>query len=383
MNIMTRGTVVLFSMCGLSSAIAAPDIEANHPTMDFESWVRSGQTRVQSTLWIYNRGTSDLHIGDIGAADPLAPPFAIRSGCAHQTLAPSAHCELGIELTTNVPGLLSDSFDIASDDPDESPLTIQVRARVAANFLDGKLDGFAAPAQLTCQNLETGQTVRRRLLDTTRWNCLQAGLLAQSDDSLKVTISGRAEADAIDSAPASPPVSRQILRGGGRAPELVVDPLVNLGRVSTLFPEQVEAVLISNNSDVPVHFIEIATTNPVAEPFFVNVDRLSHETCAPHSGCEGTGGLQIGLRVANGVFSDSFSITTDDPVTPEITVQVVGEGVDDMINATSVGFDVIVTTCRNVTSGQSIVIDGANCTDRGLHAQVGDKIVMTMGGWKQ
>jgi hypothetical protein len=238
---------------------ADPDIDANEPTMDFGHRPLSDKTVVQFDLWVFNHDTSDLHSGAIGGLDPLAPPFS----------------QMG-----------------------------------------------SVPATLRCANRTTGQVVQETLNDATQWDCLQAGLVA-NNDRVRVFVFGQAESHTIDRTTATR-ISRDQSNMHTPAPELVVNPLfVDFGWISTIQGEAVEAATLQNNNDVPVHFSEIATTNPVAEPFFV-VDPLSHGICAVHSNCAGTGGLQIGMRLVDGEYSDSFSITSDDPVNPAITVQVVG-----------------------------------------------------------
>ncbi len=74
-----------------------------------------------------NGGTENLVLGDIAQADPLADPFAITAdNCSGTTLAGGGQCTLSIRFTASSSGIVSDSFDIPSNDPSLNPLTVPV-----------------------------------------------------------------------------------------------------------------------------------------------------------------------------------------------------------------------------------------------------------------
>jgi len=79
------------------------------------------------TVRITNDGGADLIISTIAQTDALDAPFSITAdACSNQTLAPFANCSLTVRFKPTVPGSFSDTFDIPSNDPDESSVTISV-----------------------------------------------------------------------------------------------------------------------------------------------------------------------------------------------------------------------------------------------------------------
>jgi hypothetical protein len=118
---------------------------------------------------------------------------------------------------------------------------------------------------------------------------------------------------------------------------------------------------------------------------FVSVDRLSHRDCGPNAPrCGPSSPLDIGLRPIVGQYSDSFSITTNDPETPVATVRVVGEVVADMVTGSVIGLDAAATTCRNVRTGQAVELSDFrevwNCTKGNFAVQAGDLIMTRIRG---
>ena len=379
---------ILAVLAVTAPAFAAPGIEVNRPVMDFEEHVFNANGHVHSNLWIFNRGTTDLHIGDVGVGNPPDYPFDVGPQCANTTIPPSGHCELDVEQFMGELGSFEGDFDIESDDPDEPTVTVTTRGRIALSYLEGKLDGIAPPAILRCVNFTNKQIVQQALTDTSRWDCLAAGLEAADRDEIKVTIRGRAEADTLDALPGRSGAPRAD-QARTVSPDLVVDPLVvDMGVVDVIQAEWGAGVLVTNDNAVPITFSEVATTDPLAEPLFVVVDRLSHNTCNPGVQCEGGGGLQLGLRaLVPGVYSDTFSITSNDPVTPNVTVQVRAEVVADRITLTMVGLRNLrhSVRCWNKTTQQQFIYEGKglNCTQRGLRASANDRIFIAFEDFKE
>ncbi len=108
-----------------AAGASAADIALDATSHDFEN-LEAGTTD-EHTFTITNDGDCDLVIGTIDEAD-LAPPFSITDDtCSGQTLAPTIDsCTVTVEFAPTAAGLFSDSFDIPSNDPDESIVTIDL-----------------------------------------------------------------------------------------------------------------------------------------------------------------------------------------------------------------------------------------------------------------
>ena len=88
--------LTLVAISVTAPVLAESDIEADEPIVDFGTHKYSANGHVIYTLQIFNRGSTNLHIGELGGTNPLAPPFELGDGCAHQTLRPSEHCDLDV-----------------------------------------------------------------------------------------------------------------------------------------------------------------------------------------------------------------------------------------------------------------------------------------------
>jgi hypothetical protein len=234
--------------------------------------------------------------------------------------------------------------------------------------------------------MTTGQVVQQVLADTSRWDCLAAGLTAAEGDDVRVTFIGRAEADWLN-VPVDDTRGLRVPESDAVSPNIIVDPLVvDMGIIDAIHEEWAAGVLVTNDNDVAITFLEVAASDPLAEPFFVEVDRLSLSTCNPNRQCT-SGDLDIGLRaLVPGEYSDTFSITSTDPVTPVVTVQVHATVLADRNTATMIGarnFNGTVT-CWNVTTGQrfSYRSPGVDCTRRGLKTSANDRVIVSFSAIK-
>jgi hypothetical protein len=83
--------------------------------------IREGTTSIQ-TVTVTNGGDlGDLHIFQVASADGLDAPFTISEDtCSNQPLAPAESCTITIVFTPAAITIYQDSFDIPSDDPEET-----------------------------------------------------------------------------------------------------------------------------------------------------------------------------------------------------------------------------------------------------------------------
>ncbi len=84
----------LVKQWGITSS-PAPDISTSITTMDFGT-VEAGQTPSR-TITVYNDGTGDLNIGVVGLSDPLEAPYLITANtCSGQSLSSSGTCAVTV-----------------------------------------------------------------------------------------------------------------------------------------------------------------------------------------------------------------------------------------------------------------------------------------------
>ena len=79
------------------------------------------------TITITNEGTADLLIGAVAGTDAVSMPYTIETdNCSSQTLSPAANCQLILRFSPQSTGGFNDSFDIPSNDADESTITVSL-----------------------------------------------------------------------------------------------------------------------------------------------------------------------------------------------------------------------------------------------------------------
>jgi hypothetical protein len=123
---------VTFKVSGTGISASAPEItvtDSVNPDDDLQ--VLFGEvtemTSSDQTIRITNDGGTNLDIGQIAVANPLAAPFSIlNDSCSNQTVVPAANCSLTVRFAPPLPGASNDSFYIPSNDGDENPVTVNV-----------------------------------------------------------------------------------------------------------------------------------------------------------------------------------------------------------------------------------------------------------------
>jgi hypothetical protein len=78
-----------------------------------------------SSIRVYNAGGTVLDIGNVAQANALAAPFSISNdGCSGDALAHAESCVLEIGFTPTALNYFGDSFDVPSNDPNSSSVTV-------------------------------------------------------------------------------------------------------------------------------------------------------------------------------------------------------------------------------------------------------------------
>jgi len=107
--------------------VIAPDIIVTPASINFGR-INAGASSSQA-ITVKNDGAASPVIGNIAQANPVAAPFSITTdNCSGQTLAPDESCTLIVSFAPVSAGSFSDTFDIPSNDPDESSVTVSLNA---------------------------------------------------------------------------------------------------------------------------------------------------------------------------------------------------------------------------------------------------------------
>lgn len=134
----------------------APDIEVtNSSTAEDDLLIGFGRVSppipAEQTVTVRNVGAGDLIIASIAQENALITPYSIVSDdCSGQTIAVSSSCTLTVKFETgDFIGEMSDSFDIVSNDPDES----SVKVSVVGEGTYPVISGSAGPVDLLLVSL--------------------------------------------------------------------------------------------------------------------------------------------------------------------------------------------------------------------------------------
>ncbi len=121
-----------FTVSGTGSPLPAPDIRVIDnitPIDDLEIAFgdQTEGTTADQTVTILNTGNANLKIGTLAQSDGLSAPFSLQNNlCDGQLLAPSSQCTFVIRFSPTASMSANDSFDIPSDDADESSVILNL-----------------------------------------------------------------------------------------------------------------------------------------------------------------------------------------------------------------------------------------------------------------
>ncbi len=105
--------------------VGEKDIVVSPDPVDFDTVILQEFSDLEIT--VTNTGDTALTIGTIASDDPLAAPFSIvDDDCSGQTISAGGSCTFAVRFSPTEEGDFSDTFDIPSDHPQESPITVDV-----------------------------------------------------------------------------------------------------------------------------------------------------------------------------------------------------------------------------------------------------------------
>jgi len=369
---------VTLNVSGTGEAVPLPDVSVTDsvaPGGDLQipfGTVTTGTTS-QQTVTVTNAGNADLVIGSIAGSNPLASPFSIVGNtCSGQTVPPASNCTLTVRFTPSAAGTYNDSFNIPSNDPDESSVTLNISGTGGAVTLpDVSVSDSVAPGgdlQIPFGTVTAGTTSQQTVTVTNAGNadlvigsiagsnplaspfsiagntCSGQTVLPASNCTLTVRFTPSAAGTYNDSfnIPSNDPDESSVtlnVSGTGEAiplPDVSVtdsvapadDLQIPFGDLTGGFSSD-HTVSIYNSGNADLAIGSVAYTNPLSEPFSIVDNTCSGQTVPPASNCT----LTVRFKPsAAGTYNDSFNIPSNDPDETAVTISVSGTGLAADVN---------------------------------------------------
>ncbi|MDH3432180.1 MAG: choice-of-anchor D domain-containing protein [Gammaproteobacteria bacterium] len=359
-----------------------PDITVTD-SVDFGDVIKD--TTEEQTITVTNDGLTDLVIAQIAQANPLAPPFDILTdNCSAQRVAPGADCTFDVQFAPTTTGNFPDSFDIPSNDPDESPVTITVSGTSGLGPLPeitvtdsvppeddlnmpfgNVIETMSADETITVTNIGTANLVLDQItvadppgpFSVQNDACsMQVLSPLPPDNTCTLTIRFAPSATGMFSGsvdiPSNDPnvaLVMVIVDGTGApspSPDIsVTDPVPPADDLMIPFGNVTEAtaadraVTITNEGNGNLVMGQIAQADPLENTFSILSDNCSAQIIAPADSCA----VEVRfLPTRVDGFTDSFDIPSNDPDEASLTFSVTGSGVavgTGTINLTPDGAD--------------------------------------------
>jgi len=139
------------------------------------------------TITIRNDGNADLAIGSVALANPLVLPFSIvNDTCSGQNILPADTCTITVRFSPTSVAVFSDSFNIPSNDPDESQITMNISGTgIAIQVSDIAVTDSVSPAsdlQIPFGDLTEGNSLNQTVTIANTGNAtLALGSIAQAN----------------------------------------------------------------------------------------------------------------------------------------------------------------------------------------------------------
>lgn len=313
---------------------------------------------VDATVTVTNDGDADLNVGQI--TQPVAPFSVLNDICSNQTLAPAADCTATARFEPNATGAFNSSFDIPSNDPDQSTVTVDVDGTGVAPaitavdsvppgddldipFGDVTVNPATPPeATITISNSGTADLMIGQLtspappFSLVNDTCSNRTLAPTQNCSVDVDFAPTT-ADPfnsivdIPSNDADDPTTTVTLSGVGTASLL---PRIALSNSPVIFGNVAAGTSMDQTVTVrstgPVDLTIGQITQPSA-PFSIAIDACSNQVLIPTATCD----LTVRFSPSGaGMFNDSFDIPSDDPNSATTSVNIFGTGVVPEITVT-------------------------------------------------
>lgn len=346
---------------------AAPDIHVSSKTLSFGP-LKTGDSK-KFSIRVSNQAGGNLIIGSVAESDPLTDPFRIKAdSCSDAHLANGKECGITVAFRPTTSGVFTDSFDIPSNDPGESPITIYLSGSGTTSIGDSDAtvepdalqpDLRVSPDSPLFGRVNVNSSMDRTVSVTNAGNAdLKIGRVASADPlgapfsiamdgcSGKILAPGAGCSMTVRFAPAEMgdfedsfdipsddpdkhPFTLKVRGRGADAafPDITVEatdpPLARavIGRSSLI------TVTVRNDGEAPLMLGAINRTNPIERPFTITQDGCTGQTLAPKGQCTV---LMRFAPTATGTFKDAFEIPSNDPDENPVIVEVSGRGMPAM-----------------------------------------------------
>ncbi len=363
---------VTMNVSGTGAAVATPAISVTDsvaPGTDLSvpfGSVNTGASANQ-TVTVTNTGTANLLVGAVGSTNALAAPFTkTNDTCSNQTIAPAASCTMTIAFAPAAAGTFTDSFNIPSNDPAKSSVTMNVSGTGSAVTTPAiTVTDSVAPTtdlQVPFGNIVIGASASQTVTVTntgtadllvgaigssnplaapfsiTNNTCSNQTIAPAASCTITVGFAPTSLGTASDSFsiptndPAKATVTMNVSGSGGAVPAPAVtvsdsvapanDLLVPFGTVAAN-NSAVQTVTVTNSGNAPLVIGTVGSADPLAAPFSLTADGCSNQTVAPAASCTVTISF---APTAAGTFTDSVNIPSNDTAKASVTVSVSGAG---------------------------------------------------------
>jgi hypothetical protein len=347
----------------LDSVVPAPDItvtDSVSPVDDLQipyGNVVDGNF-VDAIVTVTNDGNADLILGQI--TQPAAPFSVLNDMCSNQTLTPATDCTITVRFEPNATGAFVSSFDIPSNDPDQSNVTVDVAGTGVSPaitvvdsvppgndldipFGDVTVNPATPPDEtITVSNSGTADLMIGPLtapvapFSLSNDTCSNRTLAPTENCSATVSFAPTS-ADPFNSILDIPsndpddPTTTVTLSGVGTASLL---PRIAVSNSPVIFGNVTAGTsvdqIVTVRSAGPVD-LTIGPITPPAAPFSIANDACSNQVLIPTATCD----VVVRFSPAGaGMFNDSFTISSDDPNNANATVDITGTGVVPEITVT-------------------------------------------------
>lgn len=341
--------------------------------------IAAGYSSMEAVV-VTNNGNGALAIGRIAANDALAAPFSIAlDTCSGAILAPGSKCDLMLRFAPTSSGLLTDTFDIPSNDPDhpETAVGVMGTGTYAVPVPHMVLTDSVAPADdhilpFGTVNLSTAATRTITIGNDGTVN-LVIGQIGQAEAligpfAITDTCSGKSIAPSqtcVFTVEFHPDITGDFFGGfdipsndpngsvgigvAGTGVDLLTPARLQFGNVATNQTSDL-AVTVTNNGAVDLVIGQVASLDPLAAPFSIVSDGCSGTTLAPAASC------QVTVRFAptsDGFYSDTFDVPTSGDVTGDFPVDLSGLSGSGTVSGTITLPSEVSGTCYAVVLTQS------------------------------
>ncbi len=328
--------------------------------------VNAGSSATQ-TVTVKNTGTASLSVGAVGSANPLAAPFSIKADtCSNQTVAPTASCTITVAFAPTATGAFTDSFNIPSNDPAKSTVTMNVSGTGAAvptaaiTVTDSVapttdlsipfgtvVAGSSSTQTVTVQNTGTANLAVGAIgsanplaapFSIKTDTCSNQSIVPSASCTMTVAFAPTAAGTFTDSFnipsndPAKSTVTMNVSGAGGTVPvpKITVtdsvaptnDLLVPFGTIAA-GSLVTQTLTVTNSGNASLALGAVGSTNALAAPFSIKTDTCSNQTVLPSASCTVTVAF---APASTGTFTDSLNIPSNDPNSASVTVSVSGTG---------------------------------------------------------